>query len=63
MACLRGWNSLLVRPQPLLIEKLMLKLRTKVQSCLSSPNHSLDLQLVDVCLVFYTVHLCAGILR
>ena len=35
-------------PQPLLIEKLMLKLRTKAQSCLSSPNHSLDLQLADV---------------
>lgn len=37
-----------------LIEKLKLKLRTKAQSCLSSPNHSLDLQLADVCLSSHT---------
>jgi hypothetical protein len=40
----------------MLIEKLMLKLRTKAQSCLSSPNHSLDLQLAEVCL---SSHTCA----
>jgi hypothetical protein len=33
-----GWELLLVHPQSLLIEKLMMKLRTKAQSCLSSPN-------------------------
>jgi hypothetical protein len=30
------------------VENTKLNLRTKVESCLSSPNHSLDLQLVDV---------------
>jgi|GEM_PF-4203760 len=29
----------IVRPQPLLLEKQMYKLRTKVQRCLSSPNN------------------------
>jgi hypothetical protein len=42
-------NQYSVCPQPLLIENIKLNLRTKVESCLSSPNHSLDLQLADVC--------------
>lgn len=33
-----------VCPQPLLIENMLLSLRTKVECCLSSPNYSLDLQ-------------------
>lgn len=41
-------NCYSVRPQPLLIENIKLNLRTKVESCLSSSNYSLDLQLVDV---------------
>jgi hypothetical protein len=45
---------LVFRPQPLLIENIKLKLRTKVEKCLSSPNHSLDLQLADVCLSSHT---------
>src|SRR5690242_8146830 len=44
-----GWELLFVRPQLLLIENIKLKLRTKVESCLSSPIRSLDLQLADVC--------------
>jgi hypothetical protein len=34
------WHS--ACQQPLLIENIKLKLRTKVESCLSCPNHSLD---------------------
>ena len=41
-------------PEPLLIENIKLKLRTKVESCLFMPNHSPDLQLADVCLSSHT---------
>ena len=43
-----GWELLFVRPQLLLIENIKLNLRTKVESCLPSPNHSLALQFADV---------------
>jgi len=43
-----GCELLFVRRQPLLIENIKLNLRTKVESYLSSPNHSLDLQIADV---------------
>lgn len=33
---------------------LKLKLRTKAQSCLSSPNYSFSLQLADVCWLSHT---------
>jgi len=33
-----GWELLFVRPQPLPLENIKLKLRTKVESCLSCPN-------------------------
>jgi hypothetical protein len=43
-----------VRPQLLLNQNMLLKLRTKVESCFSSQNHSLGLQLVDFCLLILT---------
>jgi hypothetical protein len=37
-------------PGPLLIENILMKLRTKVQRCLSSQNQCLALQFAEVCL-------------
>jgi len=40
-----GWELVFRLPEPLLIENILLKLRTNVQQRLSSPNHRLDLQI------------------
>jgi hypothetical protein len=42
--------------EPLLIENILLKLRTNDQRCLSSPNQSLALQLADVKFVKPNLH-------
>jgi len=36
-------NFIFVRPEQLLIKNMLMKLRTKVESCLSCLNYSLDL--------------------
>jgi len=42
-----GWVLEFRLPEPLLIENILMKLRIKVQRCLSSPNQSLALQLAE----------------
>jgi hypothetical protein len=41
-------------PEPLLIENILMKLKAKVQYCLSSPNQCPALQLAEVCLSSHT---------
>jgi hypothetical protein len=51
-----GWEIEFRLPELLLIENILMKLRTKVQRCLSSPNQCLALQLADVKFVKPNLH-------